>query len=164
MGPGRGGRAGAVGLLGLVLVGCAGGTDGPAGTPPSVTALSTSEASPSPTSPPAPPGAAAELTVTLDETGSGATRTLTLTCEPVGGDHPDAAAACATLAAVGSDGFEEVPADAMCTQQYGGPQVATVEGTLDGAPVSARFTRTDGCEIGRWDTLAPLLPASGGGM
>jgi hypothetical protein len=40
---------------------------------------------------------------------------------------------------------------------YGGPQVAEVRGTWDGVDVDARFQRTDGCEIARWDRLAPLL-------
>ncbi|WP_199423268.1 SSI family serine proteinase inhibitor [Actinotalea solisilvae] len=139
-----------------------GAPSSPAGADPSPTAPPSSPTS-SPTPSRATPAAVgAELTITLDETGSGTSRTLTLTCEPPGGDHPDAAAACAALALAGPTAFEAPPRDEMCTEQYGGPQVATVEGTVDGAPVSARFSRTNGCEIGRWDALAPLLGSVGG--
>jgi hypothetical protein len=52
-----------------------------------------------------------------------------------------------------------VPADMMCTTIYGGPEQALVTGTLDGRRVSARFKRTDGCEIARWNRLAFLFRA-----
>ncbi|WP_255769955.1 serine protease inhibitor [Pseudarthrobacter sulfonivorans] len=45
----------------------------------------------------------------------------------------------------------------LCTQQYGGPQVAEVTGTFHGRPVRAVFRRTDGCEIARWNSLSTLL-------
>ena len=152
----------------LTLVGCAtpragspGDAPPPSATPePEPTAPTPSATTPEP--PAAPGPVTASLTVTLDETGSGAVRTLTLTCDPVGGDHPDPAAACAALAAAGPAAFDPPPADRMCTEQFGGPQVAVVEGTVGGVPVSARFSRTDGCEIGRWDALAPLLGSTGG--
>jgi hypothetical protein len=105
---------------------------------------------------------ATRLTVVLDETGDGATRTFTLTCDPSGGDHPDAEAACAALDAGGVAAFAPTPTDVGCTEQWGGPQVATVDGTVDGERVIATFTRTNGCEISRWDTLAPLLGSTGG--
>ncbi|XAS68601.1 serine protease inhibitor [Micrococcaceae bacterium Sec5.7] len=50
----------------------------------------------------------------------------------------------------------------LCTQQYGGPQVAVVTGHFKGRQVNARFKRTDGCEIARWRALAPLFGASAG--
>lgn len=106
--------------------------------------------------------AGTELVITLDESGSGSTRTFTLTCDPVGGDHPDPEAACATLADAGAGAFAPVPRDVACTDLWGGPQVATVRGTVDGQAVQARFDRTNGCEISRWDTVAPLLGSRGG--
>ena len=57
--------------------------------------------------------------------------------------------------------FEPTPGNVACTQQYGGPQTATVEGTLRGDPVSAEFSRVNGCEIARWRDAAPLLDAAG---
>ena len=78
-----------------------------------------------------------------------------------GGTHPTAAAACALLDA-GRGVLAPPSRDRVCTQQYGGPDVATVTGTLDGGPVDRRFSRTDGCEIGDWDAAQPLIgPPSG---
>jgi hypothetical protein len=37
-----------------------------------------------------------------------------------------------------------------------------VTGTFRGKPVDARFKRTDGCEIGRWDAYVGLLVERGG--
>jgi hypothetical protein len=74
-----------------------------------------------------------------------------------GGDHPDAAAACAHLRGL-DEPFAPLPDDRMCTQQYGGPQTAHVTGTWRGEPVDLRLSRTDGCLIAQWDGLGPLLP------
>lgn len=81
----------------------------------------------------------------------------TLTCSPAGGDHPDPEAACAALADAGADVFAPVPADRPCTMIYGGPETATVTGHIEQTPVDAEFNRVNGCEIDRWERLAPLL-------
>lgn len=114
-----------------------------------------------PTGPPVP----AELTIAVDD-GNGTQNTWTLRCDPDGdpadGDHPDAEAACAALAADSASAFELPAGDQMCTEQYGGPQTATIEGTVDGDPVVAEFSRTDGCEISRWEALADVFgPVAG---
>lgn len=56
--------------------------------------------------------------------------------------------------------FPEPGPPRLCTQQYGGLQVAVVTGTFHGGRVDCVFRRTDGCEISRWNTMAALL---GGG-
>ena len=105
---------------------------------------------------------AADLTIVVDATGEGATTTYTLRCDPVGGDHPDAEAACAAIAVGGVAAFEPTPRDVACTEQWGGPQTATVTGTVAGESVNAQFSRTNGCEISRWDALEALFgPDSG---
>jgi hypothetical protein len=93
---------------------------------------------------------------------------LTLTCDAEGATlafagpverppPPDAEGACvAVRAAVGELAGGPDP-DQMCTQQYGGPQEATFVGTIDGAPIDRRITRSDGCGIALWDRLQPLL-------
>lgn len=111
---------------------------------------------------PAGGGVPADLTVEVDTTGEGTTTAWTLTCAPAGGDHPDPEAACAALAAAWPDAFDPVPAGTMCTQQYGGPQTAVIAGTVAGESVSARFSRTNGCEISRWDAVADVLRNRGG--
>ena len=49
--------------------------------------------------------------------------------------------------------------DRICTEIYGGPQTARVEGTIDGAPVDVDVARNDGCGIDDWTTLEFLLGA-----
>ncbi|WP_432562537.1 SSI family serine proteinase inhibitor [Kineococcus sp. SYSU DK003] len=98
------------------------------------------------------------LTVVLDD-GHGGRRSWQLSCSAdgvLGGDHPDARSACDAIAAAG-DPWAPVPPDAMCTMIYGGPQVATVQGTWGGVAVDTTFRRDDGCQIARWDRIAPLL-------
>ncbi|WP_461189010.1 serine protease inhibitor [Arthrobacter sp. Z4-13] len=76
---------------------------------------------------------------------------------------PDPAAALAAVERYGEDIFFPKPGPPkLCTQQYGGPQVAVVTGMFHGRAVEAVFTRTDGCEISRWKTMAPLLGNTAG--
>ncbi|WP_437114848.1 SSI family serine proteinase inhibitor [Streptomyces longispororuber] len=103
------------------------------------------------------------LTVTFSEGSGTAARTYKLECRSAGGSHPSARAACERLEQLASEGidpFKPVPRGAMCTQVYGGPQTARVTGTWKGRPVDASFRRTDGCEVGRWNTLVPVLPST----
>ncbi|TQK53173.1 subtilisin inhibitor-like [Streptomyces sp. SLBN-118] len=101
-----------------------------------------------------------QLTVTVSDTA----RTdglYELRCGPTGGDHPAAQAACDRLdelAQQGDDPFAPVPQDQMCTEQMGGPETAHVTGTWQGRQVDATFSRTNGCEISRWQTMEPVLP------
>lgn len=147
----------------LMATGCATPTE-PAAPP------ATSETSePAPTDPTTTPEptepVVVELTVTRGvDPGSGASAeaaTWTLTCDPAGGTHPTAQEACDLIAAAGRDLFAPVPGDVMCTEIYGGPEVAHVVGTVGGEPVDARFTRTNGCEIDRWDSAEALIGAPG---
>ncbi|WP_456696452.1 SSI family serine proteinase inhibitor [Aeromicrobium sp. P5_D10] len=91
------------------------------------------------------------IVVTLDK-GADPT-TYELSCDPVGGDHPQPEQACDVLDDAGVEVFEPVPADTMCTELYGGPQTAKVKGTYDGKKIDATFDRTNGCEIDRWEKL-----------
>ncbi|MGO4146039.1 serine protease inhibitor [Paenarthrobacter sp. YAF11_1] len=76
---------------------------------------------------------------------------------------PDAPAALAAVEQFGEEIFFPEPRpDRICTQQYGGPQVAVVTGWFRGRKVNSQFSRTDGCEIARWKTLASLLGNTGG--
>ncbi|WP_240721404.1 SSI family serine proteinase inhibitor [Pseudarthrobacter sp. NamE5] len=77
--------------------------------------------------------------------------------------HPDADAACAALKENAGLVSPATPGtDQACTQQYGGPQKATVNGVVDGIPVEASFSRTDGCEISSWDAAKDVLGEAGG--
>lgn len=80
-----------------------------------------------------------------------------------GSTLPDPGAALAAVERFGEEVFfVRRRADMMCTQQYGGPQVAVVTGTFHGRPVNSRFSLTDGCEIARWRSLAPLFGGTPG--
>ncbi|GAB3553732.1 hypothetical protein GCM10027404_26800 [Arthrobacter tumbae] len=75
---------------------------------------------------------------------------------------PNPEAACAAVKRLGAAFFNAQPdPNQMCTQQYGGPQTATVKGTVDGHRVYASFAATDGCEIARWNALETILGAAG---
>jgi hypothetical protein len=84
----------------------------------------------------------------------------TLTDNPLGGDHPDPAAAHAALAAAAHP-FAPVPPGTMCAQVYGGPQMATIDGVWRGVPVHATYSRVDACEISRWNALSAVFRTDG---
>jgi hypothetical protein len=87
----------------------------------------------------------------------GGLREWRLHCDLAGGTHPAPEKACEQLLAL-ADPFAPTPGDAVCTQIDGGPAMAEVEGLYRGETVDAKFTRTDGCEIARWDRHAFLFP------
>jgi hypothetical protein len=95
-----------------------------------------------------PSASVADLTVEVDPGG----KTATVKC--------DTAEDCPEVAALDPKVFEPTPGDVACTQQYGGPETATVKGTFKGEQVDAKFGRQNGCEIARWEDAAPLLEAA----
>jgi hypothetical protein len=137
-------RALAVTALVLALAGCGDTQD--AATGPGGGADST--AAPTP---------ATSLTVTVMPNGTeAASMEYTLECDPPGGNHPLSEDACAALDAH-PEALDPVPPDTACTMQFGGPEQATIVGTYKGQDVNAQFSRTNGCEIARWDALAPMF-------
>lgn len=106
------------------------------------------------------PGTATKLVVSVTDGTGGPPRTWTLTCDPPAGDHPDPEAACRALDAARAP-FAPVPAGMACTQVYGGPETATIEGVWRGEPVRSSYARNDGCEIARWKAVAAVLGSGG---
>jgi hypothetical protein len=104
--------------------------------------------------------AAIDLAVTLWPNGeAGDSVEWNLRCEPTGGDHPDAATACAALTAI-DDPFGEMAPAARCEEIPGSDEaVATVTGDFRGRQVDARFSRENACVAPRWDRIAPVFPA-----
>jgi hypothetical protein len=93
------------------------------------------------------PSARSQLTVTVfaeGPDGPASTRTVDCEAEPRACRVPLAPTA----------------PDVACTEIYGGPATATVSGWRDGKPVRAEFSRTNGCEIARWDRAEALLGAA----
>lgn len=109
----------------------------------------------------------ADLTVTyqLDEASDAVSYQLAClgdTATVTGDGAPgDAAAMCLALneQALRDRVLLGPPADVACTEIYGGPQIATITGTLDGESVDAAFDRANGCGISDWDQFALFLPA-----
>ena len=139
-------------------------SSGPTTEPPGTDTETTAPApAPPPSSlPPGPGGGSAELTIVVKPSESEPAIHYTLTCK--GGaptdesQHPTAAKACQTLK---NNPALLIPQprnkDVVCTQQYGGPQTATVTGVVDGVPVDMSFSRRDGCEISQWNGAASIL-------
>jgi hypothetical protein len=105
--------------------------------------------------------AATALTIVVWPQGlDGPSDRWTLRCGPTGGTLPARAAACRKLNSFAA-GFRPIPKDVVCTDIYGGPQVARITGRYKGRRIWVRFARRNGCEIARWDRLRPLLPRGG---
>ena len=92
----------------------------------------------------------------------GAAEKWTLRCTPAGGTLPRAAAACRKLGTMRNP-FAPIRKDLMCTEQYGGPQVALITGSFRGRPLRAQLANRNGCEISRFKRLSFLVPGYGTG-
>jgi hypothetical protein len=110
---------------------------------------------------PATAAARTTLTIKADLADGAKPYSWTLTCDPVGGKHPNRKAACALLAKEGTKVFTPVPAGSVCTQQYGGPERVKVTGSVRGKKINALFIRTNGCQISRYDRAAALFTIPG---
>ena len=115
------------------------------------------------------PGQANTLLISVTEGPLLPAWTWTLTCNPDGGTHPNPVQACNTLFGTPNP-FAPVPVGVMCSMIYYGSQTATITGYWHGQPVSAQFSRVDGCQEQRWAKIAPVLvipvglaPANPGG-
>jgi hypothetical protein len=64
---------------------------------------------------------------------------------------------CAALDVVAPRVFQPIPEDRVCTMIYGGPATATIRGTYDEDLANAYFNQVNGCEIGRWNQILPVL-------
>jgi Subtilisin inhibitor-like len=126
-------------------------TPSPSGSPSGKPTDPDSEAHPPDAKP-----AKANLTISLKKGASSSPQSWTLTCDPPGGNHPKAKAACAALAKAEAP---FAPArKSPCTFIYGGPETATVTGTWRGQQVNTTFSRKNGCELDRWTKAGDLLP------
>ncbi|MBT8162302.1 MULTISPECIES: SSI family serine proteinase inhibitor [Arthrobacter] len=165
----------------LAVAGLAACTPGPGSSPSPSGSASTSPspsgpggtgsatAKPTPSVPQPTPGRGdAELSIIVKPSATAAALSYTLVCK--GGvpapesHHPTAAAACAALQKnPGLLTRTPRPADQVCDQRYGGPQTATVTGTVDGVNIDSTYKLTDGCEIAAWAAAADVLGSSGAG-
>jgi hypothetical protein len=98
-----------------------------------------------------------KITVWPDGRAEGDSKSYTLRCDPNSGTLPRAATACSRLDKLPRP-FGPVARNAVCTEQYGGPQQALVTGRFEGRSVWAMFSATNGCQISRAKRVAYLLP------
>jgi len=93
-----------------------------------------------------------ELEVSLDPDGPGGKpqQSESISCELNSGCNEAAAQLTA-------EAFEPPPPQTACTEIFGGPETATIAGTLGGEPVEAELSRANGCEIERFERFLPLL-------
>lgn len=117
-------------------------------------------------SPPAEPTApVTELAVRYSD-AAGKVTTFTVDCTSTPrGSVDDPGHSCDLLADAPEQLFQPVPEGKACTLLYGGPEQARVSGRLRGRPIDSTFTRSDGCQIDRWQQLYELglVPAVDGG-
>jgi Subtilisin inhibitor-like len=109
----------------------------------------------------APATAQTRLSIAVWPRGAGAgkpVRVVTLTCSPAGGTHPAPARACARLYA-NLGALRAVRLAARCSARSTGPQRALVRGKVRGRRVRAVFTRSNSCQIARWNRLRVLFTA-----
>jgi hypothetical protein len=159
------------------LAACSPGTaPSPSGTATATTAPSpdteTTASAPSPSAAPVTSGPGqgnAELAIMVKPSETGTPANFTLVCvdgaPAAESQHPNAAAGCTALkndAALLSPGPR--PTDQPCTQQYGGPQQATVTGVVDGHAVEVTFNLRDGCGIAAWNAAKDVLGSTGGAV
>ena len=112
----------------------------------------------------------ADLTITYQLTPDGEPVVYQLAClgdtatrlDPAsddGGISADAECLALNDDAIRTRLIEGAPTDVMCTEEYGGPETATIVGQLDGEDVDTSFDRANGCGIGDWTLMQALLPA-----
>ena len=95
---------------------------------------------------PAKPAAKVSLTVVVTPSPGATPQRWTLRCDPTGGTHPDAQAACRDLLGA-KNPFAPIPHGFMCPMIVAGPQKATISGTFFGQHVASNFSKV-GCAGG----------------
>lgn len=90
------------------------------------------------------------LMLTTTTTDDRPARTIRLTCEPSGGDHPKAAQACDELLRAGGEVSAVEDTDGSCTLEYR-PVHVTAHGDWRGEPRSFESTYPNECTV-RHDT------------
>lgn len=163
-------RTALVAVIALAFAACGGGEGGGSGTSqPSTTVPPTTALPPTTTLPPVNGSddiAIGTIDITIEHPDAD---TVSYTIGCTGDAFPvtpeiegvDGAAACEQLA--DPDVLDRLvngaPQDQVCTEIYGGPDVATITGEINGQTIDTTIDRTNGCGIDEWDTLlSEVLP------
>jgi hypothetical protein len=106
------------------------------------------------------------LAFSLDGTDQPASvQTVPIACDASGallrGARSSAPFCKAIVTAAGTKALHApMPQTMACTMIYGGPSVIRMTGTIAGEPIDEQYTRVDGCQIARWETLfTGVVPA-----
>ncbi|HEV8274759.1 MAG TPA: SSI family serine proteinase inhibitor [Streptosporangiaceae bacterium] len=99
--------------------------------------------------------AAARLVIEITSHPGAKPQRWTLTCDPAGGTHPRARAACRVLEHA-KNPFAPADPSMMCPPPPSSP-TATIKGTWFGHPVDATYTQ-NGCGLSRWRRMSPVFP------
>jgi hypothetical protein len=99
--------------------------------------------------------AAARLVIEVTRHPGAKPQRWTLTCDPAGGTHPHARAACRVLEHA-KNPFAPTGPSMMCPPPPSSP-TATIRGTWFGHPVDATYTQ-NGCGLSRWRRMRPVFP------
>jgi hypothetical protein len=100
------------------------------------------------------------LTVVVKASPGATPKRWTLRCDPTGGTHPDAQAACRQLLAA-KNPFAPIPRGIMCPMIVAGPQRATISGIFFGQHVASNFSRS-GCQATKWSELGDVFGVGAG--
>jgi hypothetical protein len=103
----------------------------------------------------APAAAKVSLHITVMNGPSSTPKFWTLRCDPAGGTHPHAAAACSALLAF-KDPFGRPAAHHMCPMILASDKRATFTGTYFGVKVD-RTIVDGGCDLARWAKLGQVM-------
>lgn len=151
-----------VGLVAVAGLAACGSSESPRDT----TAVTDTTAAPSTL----PPDTATSLQIVVGIEGVPSIATATLNIDATGAvtgtgylERNDLAQAAAQLldqSEVVTRLIEGEPTGQACTEIYGGPDIATVSGTLRGDAVDTTFHRNNGCGIADWELFLPLLTRS----
>ena len=106
------------------------------------------------------PAAKVSLTVVVKASPGATPKRWTLRCDPTGGTHPDARAACRDLLGA-KNPFAPIPHGFMCPMIVAGPQKATISGIFFGQHVASNFART-GCQATKWSQLGDVFGSGSG--
>ncbi len=122
-----------------------------------VAAATACGSAPAPSGASAPGGAAPKVSLDIKVSGAPGTpaKQWTLRCDPVGGTHPDPAAACATLLRT-KNPFAPIPKGVVCPMILVGTKTAIVKGTYFGQHVDMTITE-GGCDLARWAKIGQIF-------
>lgn len=95
------------------------------------------------------------LVVSYKPTATSPVTRFSLVCSGsiITGTHPNKRSICNFLKKNKSNSIYLLSSplkDMMCTEIYGGPEVATIMGNYNGRKVNTKYSRTNGCTISRW--------------